>query len=354
MPTGTNQSPLGPLSVPEARLVEIARQLIPAITSDTETNRRKIAATWLSDLHTVLEKWNAELIDLVRTYPGFKGRTDLASYKRFFRKLDTKNTRELYHDRSVVKRLCRPIEKLYNQFPIDFNWLQERSPNTYNDVYGLIQNAYDGEGRIILMAHDLINAIYGLDIEILRKRYDTVIKEIDDYHGDKRIEEFYDKFLPEHIKYRETICQRINEYEQRSAQTVYDLQQISEEADLQLIPLEHSDVRKNIGYTDPKAVIQLSGTPQNEHKILYVMLAFSSGVIFLLSVLAIAILIPKPEPFQIRVFTTVMAIAAAGVATVMTGLIDAQIKLGTQLLIGATGGLAVFVIVYMVNPAVLG
>jgi hypothetical protein len=41
------------------------------------------------------------------------------------------------------------------------------------------------------------------------------------------------------------------------------------------------------------------------------------------------------------------------VATVMTGLINTEIKLGTQLTIGATGALAVFVVVYMVNPAVL-
>jgi hypothetical protein len=48
-----------------------------------------------------------------------------------------------------------------------------------------------------------------------------------------------------------------------------------------------------------------------------------------------------------------MAIAAGGAATVMTGLINARIKLGTQLVIGATGAFAVFVIVYFVNPAVL-
>jgi hypothetical protein len=70
-------------------------------------------------------------------------------------------------------------------------------------------------------------------------------------------------------------------------------------------------------------------------------------------VLVIAIYIPEPKPFQVRTFTTVMAIAAAGVATVMTGLINTEIKLGTQLTIGATGALAVFVVVYMVNPAVL-
>ena len=99
--------------------------------------------------------------------------------------------------------------------------------------------------------------------------------------------------------------------------------------------------------------MHLSDTPQKENKTLYTLLSFVFGVVFLTSLLAIAIYIPNPEPFQLRIFTTVLAIAAAGTATVMTGLINTEVKFRTQLVVGATGALAVFVIVYMVNPAVL-
>jgi hypothetical protein len=77
------------------------------------------------------------------------------------------------------------------------------------------------------------------------------------------------------------------------------------------------------------------------------------GVIFLGAILVIAVLIPQPSPFQLRVFTPVLAIAVAGVATVMTGLLNVQMTLGKQLTIGATGAIATFVIVYLVNPAIL-
>lgn len=338
--------PLGPISLPETTLVEIARQLVPAIISETEINRRKVAAQWLGELHSVIEKWSADLIKLVKTYPGFQDRTDLPSYEQFFEKLETKQAYMQYRDRSMIERLCRPIERLYDRFPVDFDWLEARHPGSFDRIYKLIREAYDGEHRIVLLTADFIDAVYGFDIPDIREKYERYRSE--------HVKATYDEFLQAHIKYRDTICQRINEYERLSAQSVDDLQRIGKKADLHLIPIERSDVRNSPGYTDPRTIIALSGTPQADHRLLYQMLAFAAGIIFLGSILAIAIFIPKPEPFQVRVFTTVMAISAAGVATVMTGLIDAQIKLGTQLVVGATGALAVFVVVYLLNPAVLG
>lgn len=346
MTTAPEHTPLGPITVPETTLVEIARQLTLAIISETEINRRKIAAQWLGDLHSVVAKWSAELIRLVKTYPGFQDRTDLVSYQRFFKSLETKQAYMQYRDKSMRERLCRPIERLYDRFPVDFDWLKARHSGNYDRIYKLIQDAYDGEHRIVLLTENFINSVYGLDVPEIREKYG--------HYGSKPAEDTHDEFLLAHIKYRDTICQRINEYELLSAQSVYDLQRLGKDADLQLIPIEHADVRKNPGYIDPKTIIGLSGTPQAEHRVLYEMLAFTAGIIFLGSILVIAIFIPKPEPFQVKVFATVMAISAAGVATVMTGLVNAQIKLGTQLVIGATGALAVFVIVYLVNPAGLG
>jgi VIT1/CCC1 family predicted Fe2+/Mn2+ transporter len=191
------------------------------------------------------------------------------------------------------------------------------------------------------MADDFIGSVYGWDIlEISLTHHDT--------------EEYKEEFLQANIRHRATICRRINQYESLSAKAVADLRNIGRNADLHLVPIEDSDVSRNPGYTDPKAIaIQLSSTPQTEHKVLYTILAFCFGVAFLIAILTLAVFIPDPKPFQVRAFTTVMAIAAAGTATVMTGLINTQIKLGTQLVIGATGALAVFVIVYMVNPAVI-
>ena len=97
----------------------------------------------------------------------------------------------------------------------------------------------------------------------------------------------------------------------------------------------------------------LGPTPQKQHPTLYVILAFVFVVLFLSAILVIAVLIPQPSLLQLRDFTTVLAIAVAGVATVMTGLLNVQLTLGKQLTIGATGMIATFVIVYLVNPAIL-
>jgi hypothetical protein len=97
----------------------------------------------------------------------------------------------------------------------------------------------------------------------------------------------------------------------------------------------------------------LMPTPQKQHPTLYIILAFLFGVLFLGAILVIAVLIPQPSPFQWRVFPSVLATAVAGAATVMTGLLNVQMTLGKQLTIGATGAIATFAIVYLVNPAIL-
>jgi hypothetical protein len=47
------------------------------------------------------------------------------------------------------------------------------------------------------------------------------------------------------------------------------------------------------------------------------------------------------------------ALAAAGFATVMSGLMNITTNLGTQITIGASGAFAVLVLFYLQNPAVL-
>jgi hypothetical protein len=97
----------------------------------------------------------------------------------------------------------------------------------------------------------------------------------------------------------------------------------------------------------------VQATPQEKYRHLYTLLAFGAGTAFLIALLAISLIWPNPTPPQLKVQASILALAAAGFATVMTGLINVKTKLGTQLVIGATGALAVLVLFYLFNPAVL-
>lgn len=78
-------------------------------------------------------------------------------------------------------------------------------------------------------------------------------------------------------------------------------------------------------------------------------LAFFFGVMFLVAILVLAIFFPNPTPFQYTVFRVVLSLAAAGFATMIPGFLE--VRLGNWL--RATGAIAIFVIVYLVNPVAL-
>src|SRR6266550_4129852 len=73
------------------------------------------------------------------------------------------------------------------------------------------------------------------------------------------------------------------------------------------------------------------------------------AVIFLVGMLAIALAVPNPTSSQFFVFRVVLALAAAGVAWFIPGFIDVDIRF-PKVAIRATGAIAVFVIVYLLNP----
>ncbi|MEK7702678.1 MAG: hypothetical protein AAB317_01790 [Nitrospirota bacterium] len=79
------------------------------------------------------------------------------------------------------------------------------------------------------------------------------------------------------------------------------------------------------------------------------LIAFGFGVIFIVTMLILAIVFPNPTPFQYNTFRLVLSLAAAGVAAMIPGFI--QVDLPNWMKAG--GGLAVFVIVYFYNPASL-
>lgn len=76
-------------------------------------------------------------------------------------------------------------------------------------------------------------------------------------------------------------------------------------------------------------------------------LAFAFGVTFVVVLLALATLFPNPTPFQYTVFRIVLALAAAGVASMISGFLEVEIP--TKLKAG--GAFAVFVIVFFFSPA---
>lgn len=74
---------------------------------------------------------------------------------------------------------------------------------------------------------------------------------------------------------------------------------------------------------------------------------FSFGVVFVVVLLALAIKFKKPTPFQYTVFRIVLALAAAGVAAFIPGLIEVELHHWIK-----TGGaMAIFVIIYFFSPA---
>ncbi|MCI5120497.1 MAG: hypothetical protein D3908_04735 [Candidatus Electrothrix sp. AUS4] len=83
------------------------------------------------------------------------------------------------------------------------------------------------------------------------------------------------------------------------------------------------------------------------------LLAFFFGLCFVTITLVLAIWFPRPTAFQYTVFRITLALAAAGVAGVIPGMIRLKAQPGAALLIHAGGALAVFVIVYLLAPAAL-
>jgi hypothetical protein len=77
------------------------------------------------------------------------------------------------------------------------------------------------------------------------------------------------------------------------------------------------------------------------------LLAFSFGVVFVLTILTLSLKFPNPTPFQFNTFRTVLALAAGGVAAMIPGFLTVTVKNWVR----AGGALAVFVLVYFYSPA---
>ncbi len=78
--------------------------------------------------------------------------------------------------------------------------------------------------------------------------------------------------------------------------------------------------------------------------------AFAFGIIFIVTMLIIAAIFPEPTDFQIFIFRVVLALAASGIGAVMPGFLHVEWDQKYLPYIRAGGAIALFVIVYLVNP----
>src|SRR5262249_31991647 len=81
--------------------------------------------------------------------------------------------------------------------------------------------------------------------------------------------------------------------------------------------------------------------------------AAAVGVVLLIVVLVLAIRFPTPTSFQILSFRVALALAAAGVAAIIPGFFTVNLDVWNTLLVQGGSALGVFLLVFMVNPAVL-
>jgi small GTP-binding protein len=81
--------------------------------------------------------------------------------------------------------------------------------------------------------------------------------------------------------------------------------------------------------------------------------AFVFGISFVTVMLYIAIFFPNPTDFQIFIFRVVLALSASGIGAVIPGFINLEITKDKLMLVRAGGAIALFLLIYLINPPVL-
>lgn len=80
--------------------------------------------------------------------------------------------------------------------------------------------------------------------------------------------------------------------------------------------------------------------------------ALAIGILFAISIFVVVIFIPNPTSFQILVFRGLFSISLAAIAAIIPGLLHVESRF-QELSIRATGAIAVFILVWLVNPPAL-
>jgi hypothetical protein len=98
----------------------------------------------------------------------------------------------------------------------------------------------------------------------------------------------------------------------------------------------------------PQPTIPATGVPAVSSPELWIVFIF--GLVFLATRVVLAIRFPYPSKDQEAVFRTVLSLSAAGIAAAIPGLMKFESQVAATT-ISATGALAVFALVYLLNPA---
>jgi hypothetical protein len=241
---------------------------------------------------------------------------------------------------NVKQVLCSPIIQLNQRFDVDFAWLAKEHPSVFSRCARLVDEVYDRESQVLELANSFVSRLLETAGGSPSLLWSAEASGIDEAFAAKAA-----AAAPE-------LQRLIDDYIQRSEETVRAIESISWEVDERLVPIEARDVSRNPGYTPPSTVTAaLSATPQADHRHLYTLLAVGFGVAALVALMVLVVVLPEPTPYQQKVFGSVLALGAAGFGTTLTGLLNVKLTLGKQLAAGGTGALAIFLLVYFFNPA---
>ncbi|MCA1552054.1 hypothetical protein I6F36_35245 [Bradyrhizobium sp. BRP19] len=339
------------LEVPEGQLIEIARTVyrsMPATGDDAvQRQRRLIATTWLRQLVEAVHNWNLEFIAVLGRYPGFGRSMNPSDYAEFFRELDEYEHQLRTRGGGIKDRLCRRLIQLNKRLDKDFGWLAQADSGAFSQLKRISNDSYQNEVGVIELARKVIAEIrYPSDLP--RDLQGEAISDGTDY-------------LAYQIARTDAVRKIITQYAATSRQIVDKLRDFSASADAQLLSLEEFAKRESnySQHSDSDLletetwIEQMSNRSHIVNTRLYTILAFCFGVIFLGVLLALTAAFPNPTKAQLKFWASILALSAGAVSTVMSGLINVRLSFGKQLVVGATGAFAVFVITFFWNPAIL-
>src|SRR5260221_922596 len=110
-------------------------------------------------------------------------------------------------------------------------------------------------------------------------------------------------------------------------------------------------IEQNVKSPDKKKLNGDGGTRVDEAQRLNSILVFASGLVLIGVILTLIVVIPNPTHSQAQAFSVVLALAAGGFCSFLPGMLNVKLGIAKKVAIGATGALAVFIIVYFFVPA---
>lgn len=335
--------------VPEGQLLEIVQtvyQSLPTTNIDAVQRQRRFVATrWLRQLVKTVHEWNLEFISLLKKYPGFKNSKDPGEYARFFDELLLYRHQLKTRGGGIKERLCSQLIQLNARLDEDFSWLAQSDNQAYGVLRDSCNEAYQDEVGVIGLALNLISKVVNpLDPPPSFVDLGQIVHT--------------SNFLNDQIAQSDAVRLIIEQYTSESQAIVDRISDYRAAVDKKLLSVEEferleSKLNEPGGLLEQETrVVQTSNRPEIVNARLYTILAFSFGVTFLAVLLWLTVMIPNPSNPQLRFWIAILALAAGGVSTVISGLINVRLSLGKQFGVGATGAFAVFVIVYFQNPAI--